>query len=423
MAVPAFEPAPDDRIGIFDIRKAAERLSGSILRTPAVEAPKLSALTGAGIFIKYENMQATGSFKERGALLKLFSLTETERKRGVIAISAGNHAQAVAYHAAKLCIPATIVMPEGSPFNKIGNTEDCGATVILSGETIAESRAVAEELRARHGFTLIHPYDDPAIIAGQGTAGLEFLEDCPELDCLVVPIGGGGLISGVGIAAKALKPDIEIIGVEVDSYPAAYSALRGKPAKCGGQTLAEGIAVKTTGMHTLPVIRDLVSEIVLVSEAGIEDAIFVLASLQKTVAEGASAAALGAILADKSRFRDRRVGIFQTGANIDPRVLASILVRGLEREGKIVSLRLCVTDRPGMLGEIATELGRCGANILEVHHRRMYLDVPAKGAMVELLIEAKDHAHAQKTVERLRQCGLEVVRMNGLSEPDKPAAK
>jgi threonine dehydratase len=403
------------RPGLSDIKSAAKLIGDSILRTPALAAPRLSALTGAHIYVKYENMQATGSFKERGALLKLLSLDEAARKRGVIAISAGNHAQAVAYHATRLGIPSTIVMPENTPFNKVGNTEAYGGAVILSGETVAESRVLADELIAKHGYTLIHPYDDPAIITGQGTAGLEFLEDYQALDCLVVPIGGGGLISGVATAAKALNPSIEIIGVEVESYPATYAALRGQSAVCGGQTLAEGIAVKSTGAHTLPIIRELVSDVVLVSELAVEKAIYTFASLQKTVAEGASAAALAAIMENKPRFEGRRIGLFQTGANIEPRVLASILIRGLERESKIVSLRLSISDRPGMLGEIATEIGRCGANILEVFHRRLYLDVPAKGAVVELAIETKDEAHAQVTLERLRGLGFEVTRMNGVS--------
>jgi threonine dehydratase len=406
----AFWEKPAERLAA--IKAAAHALRGAIVRTPAVAAPQLSALTGAEIFIKYETMQATGSFKERGALLKLLSLDSEARGNGVIAISAGNHAQAVAYHAARLGIPATVVMPLNTPFNKIANTEGYGAKVILSGDDIAGSNELASELIREHGFTLIHPYDDPAVIAGQGTAGLEFLEDCPDLDCIVVPIGGGGLISGVAAAVKAIKPSVEIIGVEVDSYPSAYAALHGEEAHCGGPTLAEGIAVKTCGVLTLPLIRELVNEIFLVSEAAIEEAVFCLATQQKTIAEGASAAGLAAVFANKVRFLGKRVGLFQCGANIDPRVLASIMMRGLERESKIVSLRITIADRPGMLGEIASELGRCGANILEVHHRRFYLDVPAKGAVVEIVIETKDRVHADLAVEQLRLHGFEVERMN-----------
>ncbi len=424
MALPAFEESREPPIGLAEIEAAAQRLRGAILRTPAVEAPKLSALSGARLCIKYENMQATGSFKERGALLKLLSLGEAARRRGIIAISAGNHAQAVAYHAARLGVPATIVMPEHTPFNKVGNTEAYGAKVILSGETVAELRAMADRLIAQHAYTLIHPYDDPVVIAGQGTAGLEFVEDCPGLDCIIVPIGGGGFIAGVATAVKALRPSIEIVGVEVESYPSCYAALHGKVPECGGATLAEGIAVKACGAHTLPIIRELVSDVVLVSETAVEHAIFTLASVQKTVAEGASAAGLAAVLSNRERFEGRRVGLFQCGANIDSRALAAIIMRGLERESKIVSLRITVSDRPGMLGEIASELGRCGVNILEVYHRRFYLDVPAKGTLVDIVIETKDRAHAESTLSRLRERGFKVERMNGVpgDHHDGPAA-
>ncbi len=407
--------AADLTVTFDDVKQAAALIAGQVLRTPSLAAPKLSRLSGAQVILKYENMQATGSFKDRGALVKLLSLGEGERARGVIAMSAGNHAQAVACHAGRLGIPATIVMPEGTPFNKVSNTEAFGARVILSGESIAEARAVADEIAGREGLTLIHPYDDPLVIAGQGTAGLEFVNDCPQLDCLIVPVGGGGLISGTAIAAQALRPGIEVIGVEAESYPSAFAALRGETASCGGQTLAEGIAVKTTGQHTLPIMRALVSEIMLVDETAIEQAIYTLASVQKTVAEGASAAVLAALMSQPERFHGCTVGLFHTGANIDPRVLASILIRGLERESKIVSLRISIHDRPGMLGEIATELGRCGANILEVYHRRMYLDVPAKGAIVDLVIETKDKPHAERTVEHLRARGFEVARLNGMA--------
>ncbi len=415
MALHADDCIERSLVGLPEVRAAASCLHGAIIWTPAVEAPKLSALSGARIFIKYENMQATGSFKERGALLKLLSLSEAARKRGVIAISAGNHAQAVAYHAARLDIPATIVMPEHTPFNKVGNTEGYGAKVILFGETVAESRTLADRLIAEHEYTLIHPYDDPVVIAGQGTAGLEFIRDCADLDCMILPIGGGGFIAGVATAVKALRPATEIIGVEVESYPSTYAALSGRVAECGGATLAEGIAVKTCGAHTLPIIRELVSDVMLVSETAIEQAIFTLASVQKTVAEGASASGLAAVLSNKERFAGRRVGLFQSGANINSRVLASIIMRGLERESKIVSLRITISDRPGTLGEVSSELGRCGANILEVYHRRFSLDVPAKGTLVDIVIETKDRAHAEETLGKLRNRGFKVERMNGVA--------
>jgi threonine dehydratase len=420
MTQPAFEPEDETLAVTFeDIERAAVQIEGQVLRTPTLRAPKLSRLAEADVVIKYESMQATGSFKDRGALVKLLSLDEAARGRGVIAISAGNHAQAVAYHAGRLTIPAAIIMPEGTPFNKVSNTESLGARVILSGETIAESRIIADEIAAREGLTLVHPFDDPLVIAGQGTAGLEFIADCPQADCLLVPVGGGGLISGIAIAARALNPRLEIIGVEAASYPSVHAALAGRPANCGGPTLAEGIAVKSIGRCTLPIMRALVSDILLVDESAIEQAVFTLASVQKTVAEGASAVALAALLQESERFRGRVVGLLHTGANIDPRVLASIMVRGLERESKIVSLRIAVNDRPGMLGVIATELGRCGVNILEVYHRRLYLNVPAKGAMIDLVIETKDKAHAERTLERLKAHGLEVARLDGLAERER----
>jgi threonine dehydratase len=397
-----------------DIERAAQTLHGHVVRTPCAPAPRLSTLCGASIVIKYENMQATGSFKDRGAFAKLQALAEAERRRGVIAISAGNHAQAVAYWAGKLGVPSTIVMPEFTPFNKVSNTEAYGATVILSGESLHECRDTADRLQSERGLTVVHPYDDPAIIAGQGTAGLEFLTERPDLDCLVIPIGGGGLISGCAIAAKALKPGIEVIGVEVASYAATRHALRGGCDVTGGPTLAEGIAVKGTGTHTLPIIKELVSDIILAGERAVEDAVFTYATVQKTVAEGASAAALAAVLGNPARFQGRTVGCIQCGGNIDPRVLASVMIRGLERESRVVSLRITIHDRPGVLGDIASVLGRVNANILEVDHRRLYLDVPAKGAVVDILIETKDHAHAEATIKALRDRGYDVCRMQGL---------
>jgi threonine dehydratase len=415
LGLPALKATDSDTVTFADIQQAARLIEGQVLRTPSIAAPKLSAMAGANVFIKYENMQATGSFKDRGALVKLLSLDAKARAAGVIAMSAGNHAQAVAYHAGRLGIPATIVMPEGTPFNKVCNTEAFGAKVLLSGETVVDSRLLAESLAEEQGLTLIHPFDDLNIIAGQGTAGLEIMQDCAGLDSVIVPVGGGGLIAGVAIAAKTLNPKIEIWGVECEAFPSTHAALYGKQAVCGGQTLAEGIAVKAPGQFTLPIMQNLVSGIILVNETQIETAVFTLASMQKTVAEGASAAALAALMGEPQRFSGRKVGLFHTGANIDPRVLASIMIRGLERESKIVSLRLFIHDRPGMLGEVATELGRCGANILEVHHRRMFLDVPAKGATLDLMIETKDKAHALETVERLKARGMDVIRLNDLS--------
>lgn len=393
------------------IEEAARAIAGHVLRTPALPALKLSQLTGAEVFVKYENMQVTGSFKDRGALVKLLSLTADERRRGVVAMSAGNHAQSVAYHARRLGIPALIVMPEHTPFNKIANTEAFGAEVVLAGETVAEACDMALAIGAERGFTFVHPYDDAHVIAGQGTLAAEFLLDQPDIDCAVIQIGGGGLIAGCATAMKALKPDIEIFGAETARYPSMKTMLGGEPGQCSGQTLAEGIAVKTAGALALPIVSRLVSDIILVNEPQIECAIAAFVSLQKTMAEGAGAVGLAALLAQPERFRGRKVGLVLSGGNIDVRVLASIMVRGLERESKIMSLRLVVEDQPGTLGRVATCLGVCGANILEVSHRRMLLDVPAKGATLDLTVEVKDAAHGQDVIAALTKLGFAVARV------------
>jgi len=374
-------------------------------------APRLSALTGAEVFVKYENLQVTNSFKERGARVKLASLTADERSRGVIAMSAGNHAQAVAYHAADLGIAATIVMPVMTPFVKVAATKAYGAEVLLDGETISEAQARAEAEARKRGLIWVHPYDDPHVIAGQGTIALEMLEEVPGLDMLVIPIGGGGLISGIATAAKAIKPAIDIVGVESALYPSFWNAIRGEQLPLGGATLAEGIAVKNVGALTLPIVRALVSSIVLVDEVHIERAVNAYLTLQKAMAEGAGAAGLAAMLAEPARFAGKRVGLVLCGGNIDPRILASIMVRELEREDRIVSFRLTIADRPGLLGQIATTLGRLGANILEVDHRRLFLDVPAKGARLDVTVEVRDAAHAEEILATFKAEGFAPVRI------------
>ncbi|HEX2656402.1 MAG TPA: threonine ammonia-lyase [Xanthobacteraceae bacterium] len=399
-------------ISLADIEAARRTIADSVLRTPMFAAPKLSTLTGAQVYVKYENLQVTNSFKERGALTKLSSLSTAERAQGVIAMSAGNHAQAVAYHAARLNIPATIVMPVTTPFVKIEATQAHGADVVLEGETLTEAQTRAEALANERKLTWVHPYDDAQVIAGQGTAALEMLEDCPDLDVLVVPIGGGGLISGMAIAAKAVKPSIEIIGVEASLYPSMRCAIGGENRPIGGPTLAEGIAVKNVGQLTLPIVRALVSDIVLVDEEHIERAVNAYLMCQKTMAEGAGAAGLAAMLAEPDRFRDKTVGLILCGGNIDPRILASIMVRELEREVRIVSFRLTIPDRPGVLGQIATRLGTLGANILEVEHRRLFLDVPAKGAKLDVSVEVRDRAHADKILTALEADGFAPQRIN-----------
>ena len=399
------------RVTLADIEAARRVIKGAVLRTPMLPAPKLSALTGAEVYVKYENLQVTNSFKDRGALVKLTALSEDERKRGVIAMSAGNHAQAVAYHAARLGIPATIVMPVTTPAVKVAATRLHGAEVVLDGESVADAQLRCEKILAERGLTLVHPYDDEKIVAGQGTIALEMLEEVPSLDALVIPIGGGGLISGNAIAARGVSPQIEIIGAEAELYPSVWNALHGETRPLGGPTLAEGIAVKNVGKLTLPIIRELVAEIVLVNEAQLEQAVNAYLTLQKTMAEGAGAAGLAALLAKPERFKGKKVGLILCGGNIDPRILASIMVRELERETRIMSFRLTIPDRPGVLGIIASRLGELGANILEVHHRRLLLDVPAKGAKLDVSIETRDAAHADEIMRALTADGYEPVRI------------
>jgi threonine dehydratase len=399
------------KVTLADIEAARATIGGHVLRTPMLAAPPLSALTGAQVYVKYENLQVTNSFKERGACVKLAALDADERRRGVIAMSAGNHAQAVAYHARRLGIPATIAMPMTTPFVKVKATEMLGAEVVLSGETLLEAQARAEALATERKLVWVHPYDDGHIIAGQGTVALEMLEDVPDLDVLIVPIGGGGLIAGNAIAAHAIRPGIEIVGVECSLYPSMWNAIHGDERPCGGATLAEGIAVSRAGKLALPVIRELVRDIILVDEPLIERAVNVFLTLQKTMAEGAGAAGLAAMLAEPERFTGRKVGLILCGGNIDPRILASIMVRELERETRIVSFRLTIPDRPGILGQIASRLGEFGANILAVDHHRLFLDVPAKGTKLDVTMETRDAAHAEEIFRALVTDGYEPVRM------------
>jgi threonine dehydratase len=400
-------------VTLADIEAARRTIAGHVLRTPLLPAPPLSALTGADVYVKYENLQVTNSFKERGACVKLAALAADERRRGVIAMSAGNHAQAVAYHARRLNIPATIVMPVMTPFVKVRATETLGATVVLHGETMTQAEARAEAIAAERDLVWVHPYDDARIIAGQGTIALEMLEDRPDLEVLIVPIGGGGLIAGNAIAARATKPSIEIVGVECALYPAMWNAIHHGDRPCGGATLAEGIAVSKAGALTLPVVRELVSDIVLVDEPLIERAVNAFLTLQKAMAEGAGAAGLAAMLAAPERFAGRKVGLILCGGNIDPRILASVMVRELERADRIVSFRLTIPDRPGVLGQIASRLGELGANILGVDHHRLFLDVPAKGAKLDVTMEIRDGAHAEEIFRVLADEGYRPVRLPG----------
>lgn len=405
-------------ISIEDVHAAARVIAGHVLETPMVPAPGLSALTGATIFVKHENMQATGSFKERGALVRLTALTEEERARGVVAMSAGNHAQAVAYHARRLGIPAVIVMPVGTPLVKAENTRAHGAEVLLVGETLVEAAAHARALGAERGLVFVHPYDDPRVMAGQGTLALEMLRQVPDLDDIVVPVGGGGLISGVAVAACSLRPDIRVIGAATALYPSFVNALRGEDAPIGGSTLAEGIAVKTVGTLTLPIVRDLVAEVICVEEPLIERAVAAFASHSRSLTEGAGAVGLAAVLARPDLFAGRRVGLVLSGGNIDARLLAAVMVRELERENRIASFRITTTDRPGLLGLLASRLGALGANILEVSHGRLFLDVPAKSVTVDVTIETRNTKHTQDVLAELAADGLDPKPLGptGLSE-------
>jgi threonine dehydratase len=401
-------PVAEAAVSFSDVRAAAARIAGAIERTPCVPSRTLSKLTGAEVFLKFENQQFTASFKERGALNKLLSLSAAERSRGVIAMSAGNHAQAVAYHAARLGIPALIVMPKGSPNTKIRNTQIHGATVVLEGENLFEAGKHARALAARDNLVFVHPYEDPLIIAGQGTVGLEMLEAVPDLEVLVVPVGGGGLISGVATAAKALNSSISVYGVESRNYPSMHQRLNGLPVECGGDTIAEGIAVKDVGEIALGIIRSLVGEVLVVGEETIERAVVALIEIEKTVAEGAGAAALAALLEHPSHFSGKRVGLPISGGNIDSRVLASVLMRGLVRDARLVRLRVTMPDISGSLARVAALIAEAGGNIVEVQHQRVFGTASVKSTEIEFLIETRDRSHTDALVAALEKNGVRV---------------
>ena len=392
-------------VTLDDIRDAARLVDGHIVKTPMAHSRVLSSICGCDVVLKFENLQYTASFKDRGAYVKLTSLTDAEKQRGVIAMSAGNHAQGVAYHAQNLGIPATIVMPKRTPFTKVVQTRKLGAKVILHGDTLEEAAAFAREIMEKENLLFIHPYDDPRIIAGQGTVALEMLEADADLDVLVVPIGGGGLISGMAVAAKALKPEIEIVGVEAALYPSMYQATHHEAPTAGGTTIAEGIAVKSPGGLTQPIVEALVERILLVEEAALERAVLTLLEIEKTVVEGAGAAGLAAVLMNKELFAGRRVGLVVCGGNIDSRVLASILMRGLVLSGRLARMRVEITDAPGTLAKVAGLIGEAAGNIVEVYHQRMFYDVPVKMAELDVVVETRDAEHVQEIVAALTEAG------------------
>ena len=395
---------------LADIQAAAARIAGAVIQTPTLHSRTLSEMTGADIWLKFENLQFTAAYKERGALNKLLALDEDERRRGVVAASAGNHAQAVAYHGKRLGIPVTIVMPVSTPTIKVTQTEGHGATVILHGERFDDAHAFAKQLEGDKGFVFVHPFDDPAVISGAGTVALEMLAAVPDLDMLVVPIGGGGLISGIATAAKAIKPGIEVVGIEAELYPSMKNVVEGGHGSIGGDTLAEGIAVKVPGELTRRIIAAKVDRIDLVAEKDIEHAVALLVGIEKSVVEGAGAAGLAAILANPDRYKGRKVGTVLCGGNIDTHLLANVLVRELVRCGRIARLRIAAQDRPGALAAITATFHKCGVNIIEVQHQRIFTRLPAKDTSIEVECEARDSIAIEQLVTALEAAGFVVER-------------
>ena len=396
---------------IDDIRAAAARVEGAIVRTPTLYSRTLSEMTGAEVWLKFENLQFTAAYKERGALNALLLKGATEDRRGVIAASAGNHAQGLSYHGTRLGVPVTIVMPKTTPTVKVMQTESVGGKVVLFGESFDEAYAHARQLEAERGLTFIHPFDDPQVAAGQGTVALEMLEDAPEIDMLVIPVGGGGLASGMGTAARAIRPDIGLIGVEAELFPSMYNRLKGTDLPCGGDTLAEGIAVKEPGEFTSKVLAGLLDDIVLVSEAALESAVALLLQIEKTVVEGAGAAGLAAMLSYPKMFKGRKVGVVLCGGNIDTRLLANVLLRDLARSGRLARLRLTLQDRPGALFKVMREFDAHQVNIIEIYHQRIFTHLPAKGLITDIECEARDKAQLDALVVALRKDGYQVSQV------------
>ncbi|HEY9580143.1 MAG TPA: threonine ammonia-lyase [Rhizorhapis sp.] len=395
-------------VNIDDIRAAHERIAASIVRTPTLLSRTLSSIVGAQVYLKFENLQFTAAYKERGALNRLLLLSDEARKKGVIAASAGNHSQGLAYHGARLGVPVTIVMPKTTPMVKVMQTKGHGATVVLHGEKFDDAYAHSRQLEHERGLTFIHPFDEADIIAGQGTVALEMLQDAPEIDTLVIPIGGGGLFSGMGTAARALKPDVRLVGVQAELYPSMYANVRGEDLPCEGDTLAEGIAVKQPGELTRKFVQALADDIVLVSERYLEQAVSLLLQIEKTVVEGAGAAGLAALLAHKEQFQGRTVGLILCGGNIDTRLLANVLLRDLARSGRLARLRIRLQDRPGALFHVARIFDEQQVNIIEVYHQRVFTSLPAKGLITDIECETRDRAHLDQLMAALAAAGYEV---------------
>jgi threonine dehydratase len=404
-AASAAQPLP---VTLADVQAAAMRIMGAVVRTPTLHSKTLSDLTGATVYLKFENLQFTAAYKERGALNTLLQLDDAARAKGVIAASAGNHAQGLAYHGNRLGIPVTIVMPKSTPTVKVTQTESHGASIILEGETFDEAYAHARQLEASNGYTFVHPFDDPRIIAGQGTVFLEMLADAPAIDTLIVPIGGGGLISGALTVAKAADRPIEVVGVQAELFPSMFNRITGAHEPIGGDTLAEGIAVKEPGGLTAQIVEALVDEILLVSERSLEEAVSLLLQIEKTVAEGAGAAGLAALMTQPEKFRGKTVGIILTGGNIDTRLLANVLLRDLARSGRLARLRIRLQDRPGALYQVARIFQEQAVNILELSHQRIFTNLPAKGLSLDVECETRDRAHLERLNTALQEAGYEV---------------
>ena len=402
---------PASSLTIEDIRAAALRLQGQVIDTPCLPSRTLSSIAGCEVFLKFENHQFTASFKERGALNKMAQLTDAERAQGVLAVSAGNHAQGVAYHAQRLGVAATIVMPRFAPAVKVERTRGFGATVVLEGDTFDDARAHGLALARERGLTVVHPYDDLAVAAGQGTIALEMLVQQPQIDTLVVAIGGGGLISGVATAARAVQPGIQIIGVQTERFPAVWNAVHGEHRECGQATIADGIAVKSPGALTLPLILERVNDVLLVAEDDIEQAILMLLEIEKTVVEGAGAVGLAALLKHREGFQGRRVGLILCGGNIEPLVLAEIIERGMVKSGRLARLRLDVRDVPGALADVAILLGRLGANIDEVQHQRAFSSLSVERAQIEVVVQTRGVAHIEEILVAMRSAGYRAERI------------
>jgi threonine dehydratase len=401
----------EQQLTLDDVRAAAQRIEGAVVRTPTMHSITLSKITGAEIWLKFENQQFTAAYKERGALNALLMMDPERRSRGVIAASAGNHSQGLSYHGTRLGAPVTIIMPKTTPMVKVMQTEQVGGKVQLEGETFDEAYAYARSMEKQLGLTFVHPFDDPNVAAGQGTVALEMLADAPELETLVVPIGGGGLISGMATVAKALNPSIEVIGVQAELFPSMYGRIKGSALPCGGDTLAEGIAVKEPGEFTSQIIERLVDDIVLVGEPDLETAVSLLLQIEKTVVEGAGAAGLAAMLAHPERFAGKKVGLVLCGGNIDTRLLANVLLRDLARVGRLARLRITLQDRPGALYKVMHEFDAHSVNILEIYHQRIFTDLPAKGLVTDIECEARDRAQLEKLIAALRAKGYSVSQV------------